>query len=176
MCTPKSMHIRPLLLRLHWLPVCFYIQFKLLLLIFKALHGFSHLYQPALSDLAEKACCGYLWLTIYIWWVSPTRHVFSAGILFHPKLDCPDPSWYFIRPWRPDYLTRLKAPIELKTYLDGFIVVGVIFKSFDYELSNFWVYLLLWFFIFFFLFFMYCYVLPRVALIEMGSCRNLTNK
>ena len=44
----RSNHITPVLASLHWLPVCFRIDFKILLLTFKALHGLSPCY---LSDL-----------------------------------------------------------------------------------------------------------------------------
>ena len=42
------MYITPVLKSLHWLPVCFRIDFKILLLVFKALNGLSPSY---LSDL-----------------------------------------------------------------------------------------------------------------------------
>jgi len=37
--TRKREHIMPVLASLHWLPVCFRIQFKILLFVFKSLHG-----------------------------------------------------------------------------------------------------------------------------------------
>ena len=46
--TRKRAHITPILKSLHWLPVCFRIDFKILLLVFKALNGLSPSY---LSDL-----------------------------------------------------------------------------------------------------------------------------
>lgn len=36
---PPEQHITPLLHKLHWLPICFWVQFKGLILTFKALHG-----------------------------------------------------------------------------------------------------------------------------------------
>ncbi|XP_058052641.1 uncharacterized protein LOC131204948 [Ahaetulla prasina] len=36
---PRSSHVTPLLRRLHWLPVAFRVHFKVLVTIFKALHG-----------------------------------------------------------------------------------------------------------------------------------------
>ena len=40
-CAPKSCHITPLLRELHWLPVCYRIEYKLILLTFKVLHGMA---------------------------------------------------------------------------------------------------------------------------------------
>lgn len=38
-CVPRKAHVTPLLCELRWLLVCFWVQFKGLLLTFKALHG-----------------------------------------------------------------------------------------------------------------------------------------
>lgn len=46
--TPSIHHITPVLQQLHWLPIQFRIQFKVLLLTFKAIHNLS---PPYLSDL-----------------------------------------------------------------------------------------------------------------------------
>ncbi len=46
--TPSIMHISPVLQRLHWLPVKYRIDFKILLLTFKALHNLA---PPYLTDL-----------------------------------------------------------------------------------------------------------------------------
>jgi len=46
--TKKSSHITPILRRLHWLPVRFRINYKILLITFKALHGLA---PPYISDL-----------------------------------------------------------------------------------------------------------------------------
>ena len=40
-CAPKSCHITPLLRELHWLPVCYRIEYKIILLTFKVLHGMA---------------------------------------------------------------------------------------------------------------------------------------
>ena len=40
-CAPKSNHITPLLRELLWLPVCYRIECKILLLTFKVLHGMA---------------------------------------------------------------------------------------------------------------------------------------
>ena len=45
----KFCHITPVLLQLHWLPVLFRLDFKILLLTFKAIHGLAPSY---ISDLA----------------------------------------------------------------------------------------------------------------------------
>ena len=37
----KSCHITPLLRELHWLPVCYHIEYKIILLTFKVLHGMA---------------------------------------------------------------------------------------------------------------------------------------
>ena len=46
--TRKRAHMTPILKSLHWLPVCFRIDFKILLLVYKALNGLAPVY---LSDL-----------------------------------------------------------------------------------------------------------------------------
>lgn len=46
--TPRHVHISPILINLHWLPVEFRITFKVLLLVYKALHGLAPSY---ISDL-----------------------------------------------------------------------------------------------------------------------------
>ena len=38
-CAPKHCHITPLLQQLHWLPIRLRIEFKILLITFKVLHG-----------------------------------------------------------------------------------------------------------------------------------------
>ena len=40
--TRKYEHITPVLIKLHWLPIKFRIQFKILLLVYKALNGLAH--------------------------------------------------------------------------------------------------------------------------------------
>ena len=40
-CAWKSCHITPLLRKLHWLPVCYRIKYKIILLTFKVLHGMA---------------------------------------------------------------------------------------------------------------------------------------
>ena len=43
-CAPKSCQITPLLRELHWLPVCYTIEYKIILLTFKVLHGMAPYY------------------------------------------------------------------------------------------------------------------------------------
>lgn len=69
--TRRHEHISPVLASLHWLPVKFRIDYKILLLTFKALHGLGPLY---LSDL----------LSPYI--PSRTLRSQSAGLLVVPKI------------------------------------------------------------------------------------------
>ena len=47
---PKTSHITPVLKELHWLPVSFRVQYKLLLLTYKALNGLA---PPYISDLLQ---------------------------------------------------------------------------------------------------------------------------
>ena len=47
---PRHCHITPLLLDLHWLPVKEHTQYKVLLFVFKALHGFA---PDHITNLAE---------------------------------------------------------------------------------------------------------------------------
>ena len=49
--TKKRDHITPVLASLHWLPVCFRVDFKILLLVFKCLNGLAPLY---LSELLHQ--------------------------------------------------------------------------------------------------------------------------
>jgi len=43
-CAPKLCHITPLLRELHWLPVFYRIEYKIILLTFKVLHGVAPAY------------------------------------------------------------------------------------------------------------------------------------
>ena len=49
--TQRTEHITPILKELHWLPVAVRIQFKILVLVFKAYHGIAPLY---ISDMITK--------------------------------------------------------------------------------------------------------------------------
>ena len=51
----KYCHVRPLLYNLHWLPVKFRIDFKILLLTYKAINGLAPFYLQELINLTE-AC------------------------------------------------------------------------------------------------------------------------
>ena len=50
-CTRKYDHIKPVLIKLHWLPVYYRVLFKVLLLVFKAFNGLAPHY---VSDLLKK--------------------------------------------------------------------------------------------------------------------------
>ena len=47
-------HITPTLFSLHWLPVCFRIEFKLLILAFKAIHGLAPQYITDLINVKQQ--------------------------------------------------------------------------------------------------------------------------
>ena len=67
-CAPKSHHITPLLRELHWLPVCYRIEYKIILLTFKVLNGMGpdylrHLISflpPSRYNLRRNDYCGAL--------------------------------------------------------------------------------------------------------------------
>ena len=48
--TRRRAHITPILKSLHWLPVSFRIDFKILLLVFKSLHGNAPAYMSAMTE------------------------------------------------------------------------------------------------------------------------------
>ena len=54
LCAPKFCHITPLLIHLHWLPVCQRIKYKVLLYTFKALNNMAPRYLQDL--LLERSC------------------------------------------------------------------------------------------------------------------------
>ena len=51
---PRFCHITPTLFSLHWLPVCFRIEFKLLILAFKAIHGLAAQYITDLINVKQQ--------------------------------------------------------------------------------------------------------------------------
>ena len=53
-CAPKSCHITPVLRELHWLPVCYRIEYKIILLTFKVLHGMAPDYLRHLRGSVAK--------------------------------------------------------------------------------------------------------------------------
>ena len=61
-CAPKFCHIMPILKDLHWLPVKYRIQYKIVLMTFKALNGLA---PPYIDELIEK--------------YEPTRNLRSAN-------------------------------------------------------------------------------------------------
>ena len=56
----KYCRITPLLYNLHWLPVTFRIEFKILLLIFKAIKGFAPGYITELINVKNEGRLGYV--------------------------------------------------------------------------------------------------------------------
>ena len=73
----KFDHITPVLQRLHWLPVQLRVEFKVLLLVFKALHGMAPKYVCDLLQEAQPSRClrsssqGFLYI--------PRTNLVSAG-------------------------------------------------------------------------------------------------
>ncbi|KAJ8252002.1 hypothetical protein COCON_G00213140 [Conger conger] len=61
--TPSIDHITPVLQQLHWLPVKSRIDFKILLLTFKALHNMAPSYlSELLHSIGYALCCTSLWI------------------------------------------------------------------------------------------------------------------
>ncbi|XP_061465627.1 uncharacterized protein LOC133376825 [Rhineura floridana] len=54
--TRRSDHITPILARLHWLPICFWARFKVLVLTYKALHGTGPQYLLERLPRYETSC------------------------------------------------------------------------------------------------------------------------
>ena len=50
-CAPRYCHITPLLYKLHWLPVRQRVSFKILLFVFKAIHGITPTYLRELVSI-----------------------------------------------------------------------------------------------------------------------------
>ena len=61
--TRKRAHITPVLKSLHWLPVCFRIDFKVLLMVFKCLRGVGPSYLSELLLSYEPSCTLRSWHT-----------------------------------------------------------------------------------------------------------------
>ena len=55
MGTPRFCHVTPLLLHLHWLPICYHVKFKILLLIFKCLCGLAPNYLIELISIKKQS-------------------------------------------------------------------------------------------------------------------------
>ncbi len=74
--THKFDHITPVLIQLHWLPGKFRINFKILLLTFKALHNKAPEYICNLITVYKRPCnLRSLAHEIYYWGNPKTRHV-----------------------------------------------------------------------------------------------------
>ena len=74
-------HISPVLRQLHWLPVHQRVQFKLAVLVFKALHGQAPQCLTDDCQLVAAAGCRQLWS-------SEHRHMFSATDPQVPRRSC----------------------------------------------------------------------------------------
>lgn len=77
MCVYGRKRTTPLLHELHLLPVCFRVQFKVVVLIFKALYGTGsgylndHLFLISFAHCVrsgKKACYGFCCLESHMWW------------------------------------------------------------------------------------------------------------
>lgn len=88
---PGAVHVRLLLHELHWLAVCVQLQFKVLLITFKSLHGMGPSYSrnhltplglapPSVS--AEKACCRCCHSSNYGWRCPDEAHSLPWLLLF----------------------------------------------------------------------------------------------
>ncbi|KAF7658533.1 hypothetical protein LDENG_00011550 [Lucifuga dentata] len=55
-CTKSAAHVTPLLIQLHWLPVPYRIDFRILLLTFKALHNLAPTYLMDLLQTYTPSC------------------------------------------------------------------------------------------------------------------------
>ena len=53
--TPRFCHITPVLCTLHWLPIKFRIEFKMLVIIFKSIHGLSPVYISNLISMKPQS-------------------------------------------------------------------------------------------------------------------------
>ena len=51
--TNKRSHIKPILLKLHWLPISERINYKILMLVFKSIHGLAPLYISSLITIQK---------------------------------------------------------------------------------------------------------------------------
>ncbi len=99
--TRKREHISPVLASLHWLPVHFRINFKILVFVFKSLNGVAPKY---LSDLIKP--------------YAPLRALRSAGHLLLAKLKSRDDRAFAVaapKLWNrlPSTLDRLKHLLSL---------------------------------------------------------------
>ena len=88
-------NITPVLLQLHWLPVSFRINFKILLLTFKAIHGLAPSYINDLvklemvSGLTAEYCCHKQILKLQLPWATAIllpRHL-NLGTVCLLKLE-----------------------------------------------------------------------------------------
>ncbi|XP_067045506.1 uncharacterized protein [Acropora muricata] len=71
-CAPKSCHITPLLRELHWLPVCYRIEYKIILLTFKYSAPFRN-YANITEPLCKFTCNDATWK-----WEQPQTDAFNS--------------------------------------------------------------------------------------------------
>lgn len=79
MSAPSLLHITPLFQESYWFPVCFWVQFTMLVITYRTFHGMGTgylritsfwLYLFIQSHLLVEACYGSHLLKNIIWWVS----------------------------------------------------------------------------------------------------------
>ncbi len=108
----KSSHITPILHRLNWLPVRFHIQYKILLITFKALHGLPLMYFWSHSYMLPSSHT-----SIFRYWftVNSTPQVTSFG----GRAFCISVStlWNSIPKYIRDISSLQDFKNHLKTYL-----------------------------------------------------------
>ena len=103
--TKKRDHIPPALASLHWIPVKFRIDFKVLLLVFKALNGLA---PPYLSDCLDKYVPG-----------RPLRS-HGAGLLTEIKINGKKHGEAAFASYAPKMWNLLPSKIRLATSVDVF--------------------------------------------------------
>lgn len=118
MCVPRSAHSTPLLCDLHWLPVCFGVQFEVLVMSYKAFHALT---------LKHHACARAH---------AQTRAQTSSKLIYNPLLEhtfwniIPPPEvrfaplthWPFGRPWRYGFATGSGNLVEVWSLWNNCIV------------------------------------------------------
>lgn len=115
LCKAICVNVSVLLQEWHWLLICFWVQFQLLLIAFKGLHGlglFNRLPFPNYNYLAHhQVVAPSLWNII-----PPQIRLISTLLLF------------FAKPWRPDFLSGPEGPIQsqLSGLFDSVVTIVVL--------------------------------------------------
>ena len=108
---PKYCHITPLLIELHWLPVRLRVDFKILLVTFKILHGVAPSY---LKDLVSVLPHSHYQL----------RHNSNGILLERPRLRTKKTMGYRVFSIAAPFLwNSLPLPIRQETSIDSFNVL-----------------------------------------------------